>query len=535
MSTLLATVQRHLGDDFTVERELGGGGMSRVYVAHDRRLGRRVAIKVLREELGAGVSADRFRREIRTAAGLQHPLIVPVLDTGDIDGLPYFLMPFVEGESLRARLAGGPLRVVDTVRILRDVARALAVAHARGVVHRDIKPDNVLLANDAAVVADFGVSKAFAEARHEHEALVAGGSAAGATTTAGVSMGTPAYMAPEQVAADPQASYPMDLYALGVMAYEMLTGAPPFSGRSPQQVMAAHITETPVPVQQQRADVPPALAALVMQCLEKDPLRRPESAAALAQAFDDPQMMSGSFTPVTATTSGTAALRQLRAGSATRDGAPRTWVRARAGLAAIGAVFIGAAAWWLGVGEGARTARGAPPQAVATPAEALPPDPTPSVAVLPFAYLSADTSQAYAATAIADAITDALARERGLKVSSRAAAEALQRRIAAGDTSRMPVRTLVEGVVEVQGERVRLTVRLVDARDGFTLFADRIEGTKNDLFAMEDDVAGAMRELLRSHFGLAATVPDAAPSGAAPSGALPSSQGVAVPRVASLR
>ncbi len=531
MSTLLATVQRHLGDDFTVERELGGGGMSRVYVAHDRRLGRRVAVKVLREELGAGVSADRFRREIRTAAALQHPLIVPVLDTGDIDGLPYFLMPFVEGESLRARLARGPLTVVDTVRVLRDVARALAVAHGRGVVHRDIKPDNVLLANDAAVVADFGVSKAFAEARHEHEALVAGGSASGATTTAGVSMGTPAYMAPEQVAADPQASYPMDLYALGIMAYEMLTGAPPFSGRSPQQVMAAHITETPVPVEQQRADVPPALAALVMQCLEKDPLRRPESAAALAQAFEDPQMMSGRFTPVTAATSGTAALRQLRAGTGTRDGAPRTWVRARAGIAAIGAVLIGSVAWWLGVGEGARDARATP----VSPATAAPLDSSPSVAVLPFVYLSADTSQAYAATAIADAITDALARENGLKVSSRSAAEALQRRIAAGDTSRMPVRTLVEGVVELQGERVRLTVRLVDARDGFTLFADRIEGSKDNLFAMEDDVAGAMRELLRSHFGLAATVPGAAPSGIAPSGAAPSPQGVAASRVAFLR
>lgn len=199
MAPLIDSVQRHLGDDFVIERELGGGGMSRVFVAFDKRLDRRVVVKLLRPELGAGVNAQRFRREILTAAALQHPLIVPVLDTGEIDGVPYFLMPFVEGESLRARLQRGPLTVMETVRILRDVARALAVAHARQVVHRDIKPDNVLLANDAAVVADFGVSKAFAVARHEHDAQMIGRNISGSTTTAGVSLGTPAYMAPEQV------------------------------------------------------------------------------------------------------------------------------------------------------------------------------------------------------------------------------------------------------------------------------------------------------------------------------------------------
>lgn len=511
MLTLIDTVQRHFGDHFTIERELGGGGMSRVFVAYDRRLDRRVAIKVLREELGAGVNADRFRREIRTAAAMQHPLIVPVLDMGDIDGLPYFLMPFVDGESLRARLARGPLTVVDTVRILRDVARALAVAHARGVVHRDIKPDNVLLANDAAVVADFGVSKAFAEARHERDALANGRNPSGAVTTAGVSLGTPAYMAPEQVAADPQASYPMDLYAVGIMAYEMLTGAPPFTGRSPQQVMAAHITEPPIPVQTHRADVPPALAALIMQCLEKDPSHRPASATVLAQAFDDPQMISGSFTPVTANASATEALRQLHASRTANASSPRSWRRARAGIAAVGAVLLGAVTWWLGVGDGRRDASAATATAAASGAtgassrDAAPLDNTPSVAVLPFVYLSSDTSQAYAAQAIADAITDALAREPKLRVSSRSASEALQRRLATGDTAQLPVRTLVEGVVEVQGQRVRLTVRLVDARDGFTLFADRMEGTRDNLFAMEDDVASAMRELLRSHFGLASS------------------------------
>lgn len=504
MSTTADAIQQHFGADFTVERELGGGGMSRVYVAQDHRLGRRVAIKVLRRELGAGVSLERFRREIRLAASLQHPLIVPVLDTGEIDGLPYFLMPFVEGESLRTRLARGPLSVVDTVRILRDVARALAVAHARGVVHRDIKPDNVLFANDAAVVADFGVAKAFADARrdgdapHEHNTH----------TTAGVSLGTPAYMAPEQVAADPQASFAIDLYALGVLAYEMLTAAPPFTGRSPRQVMAAHIAEVPEPVQRRRGDVPPALAALVMQCLEKEPAKRPASAAALVDALEDPQMMSGSFTPIADDGTGTEALRVLTGGQP-RVAPSRQQGRVRAFLAVLGAVAVAVLGWWAGERDATIRATGSADSS-AFAAGAPAPDTMPSVAVLPFAYLSSDATQAFAALGIADAITDALAREPGLRVSSRAAAEALQRRIAAGDTSRMPVRALVEGVVSVQDDRVRLTVRLVDARDGFTLFADRMEGTRDNLFAMQDDVATAMRELLRGHFQLAAPSTSAA-------------------------
>jgi serine/threonine-protein kinase len=508
------TLQLHLGDDFTVERELVGGGMSRVWVAVDHRLGRRVAIKVLRPELALGVSLERFRREIRTAASLQHPLIVPVLDTGEIDGLPYFVMPFVEGESLRSRLARGPLSVVDTVRILRDVARALAVAHSRGVVHRDIKPDNVLLANDAAVVADFGVAKAIADARHQTAEFVAGDSAAmaPATTTEGMSLGTPAYMAPEQVAADPLASYPMDLYAVGVVAYEMLTGAPPFSGRSPQQVMAAHIAEAPVALSDRRGDVPPALAALVMQCLQKDPAKRPSSAAALVDALEDPQVMSGSFTPIVDDGSGTEVLRVLSGAHGASRSEARAEVRGdalhvagrgprrlRALIAASGAAILALVTWWAAGRGGVETRAGS--AAAATPAAtgALPR----SVAVLPFAFLGPDTAQAFAAQAITEAITSALAQEPGLRVQSRALSVALQQRLASGDTTGMPVRTLVEGVVEVQGERVRLTVRLVDAATGFTLFADRVDGRRDNLFAMEDDVAQGMRELLRAHFELA--------------------------------
>ncbi|BAH37716.1 MAG TPA: hypothetical protein DGD08_16215 [Gemmatimonas aurantiaca] len=504
MAQLIESLQRHLGDDFVVERELGGGGMSRVFVAFDTRLDRRVVVKLLRPELGAGVNAQRFRREILTAAALQHPLIVPVLDTGELDGVPYFLMPFVEGESLRSRLQRGALTVVETVRILRDVARALAVAHARQVVHRDIKPDNVLLANEAAVVADFGVSKAFAVARHEHDARMIGSNHSGSTTTAGVSLGTPAYMAPEQVAADPQASFPMDIYAVGVLAYEMLVGAPPFTGRSPQQVMAAHITELPAPIDERRAELPPALSALVMQCLEKDPADRPVSAAALVTALDDPQVMSGSFTPVAEGSGAVEVLRALTGGQRSAAKKRRTVWRWLIGSAVVIAVLT--MVWWSGFRDGTREATdgAALPGAVESGTAALSLASAPSVAVLPFVYLSGDSTQAYIASAIADAITGALAAERDLRVSSRSAAEALQRRIASGDTTQLPVQTLVEGVVEVEGNRVRLSVRLVNAADGFTLYADRVEGERGNLFALEDDVAHGMRELLRAHFRLPA-------------------------------
>ncbi len=481
-------LQHELGDDFVIERELGGGGMSRVFVATDRRLGRRVVVKLLRPELSAGVSVERFRREILTAASLQHPLIVPVLDTGQLNGLPYFLMPFVEGESLRSRLHRGPLTVLESVRILRDVARALAVAHARGIVHRDIKPDNVLLANDAAVVADFGVSKALADARHSGDANDIGDDA---ITTAGVSLGTPAYMAPEQAAADPSASFPVDIYAVGVLAYEMLTGAPPFTDRSPQQIMAAHITEAPVPVQRRRAGIPGALATLVMHCLEKDAGHRPANAAALVAALEDPQVLSGSFTPVdreggeipSARTDRSVSGRRLRIGVA----------------ASVGVIVIVITTLALRQNRGSARDSTASPISMMTGA---PEDSVPSVAVLPFVFLGADTSQAYAAEAVTGAITDALSQVDGLRVTSRGAAEALQRRIAAGDTARLPVRTLVEGVVEAEGDRIRLTLRLVGTSDGFTIYADRVEGRRGNIFALEDEVARAMRARLRAHFGL---------------------------------
>ena len=268
-------VQDSLSGTHTIERELGGGGMSRVFVADEHRLGRKVVVKVLAPELAAAMSAERFEREIKLAASLQQANILPVISAGEMDGVPYYTMPFVEGESLRARLAAGPVPIAQAVDILRDVAKALSYAHARGVVHRDIKPDNILLSGRSAVVADFGIAKAIAAAQQKP---------AGATLTQlGTAVGTPAYMAPEQAAGDPSTDHRADIYAFGCMAYELLAGHPPFHGLAPHKLMAAHMGETPRPVEELRPDCPPALARLVARCLAKDPAKRPENAEELLQ------------------------------------------------------------------------------------------------------------------------------------------------------------------------------------------------------------------------------------------------------------
>jgi eukaryotic-like serine/threonine-protein kinase len=285
MSDIRDTLQQSLGSAYTLEREIGGGGMSRTYLAQESALHRRVVVKVLSPDLAAGVSVDRFKREIQLAAALQHPHIVPVLSAGDTNGLPYYTMPYVAGESLRVRLARGPLTVTESVGVLRDVAKALAFAHEHGVVHRDIKPDNVLLAGGSATVADFGIAKAISAARTD---------APGATLTqVGTALGTPAYMAPEQAAGDPNADHRADIYAFGVMAYEMLAGQAPFHGLTPQKLLAAHMAERPKPVSDVRADIPAAMSELIMRCLEKEADRRPQSANDIVRYLDTVTSGSG--------------------------------------------------------------------------------------------------------------------------------------------------------------------------------------------------------------------------------------------------
>jgi eukaryotic-like serine/threonine-protein kinase len=279
MTQLRDQLQSSLSGSYTLERELGGGGMSRVFVAEESRLGRRVVVKVLSPELAAALSNERFEREIRLAASLQQANIVPVLTAGETGGIPYYTMPFVEGESLRARLerSTGPLPLGEVFGVLRDVAKALAYAHEHGVVHRDIKPDNILLSGGTAVVTDFGIAKAIQAARTDsgHATL----------TQVGTSIGTPAYMAPEQAAGD-AVDHRADIYALGCVAYELLAGQAPFAGRTPQRMLAAHMSEVPKAVHEIRLDTPERLARLVMQCLEKEVEKRPASATELLQEIE---------------------------------------------------------------------------------------------------------------------------------------------------------------------------------------------------------------------------------------------------------
>ncbi len=312
---LRAQLQLALGAAYLVERELGGGGMSHVFVAEEVALGRRVVVKLLAPALAEGVSAERFKREVRLAARLQHPHIVPLLAAGALaDGLLYYTMPFVTGEGLPERLArDGALPVADAVRLLRDVAAALAYAHRQGVVHRDVKPANVLLAEGGAVVADFGIAKAVRAARGSDAQDGTGRANSATITQLGTSVGTPQYMAPEQAAGD-AVDHRADLYALGVVAYELLSGRPPFEGRSAQQLLAAHAVEAPEPLARRRPTVPDALAALVMHLLQKHPADRPQSADEVLHALDEIARGAGTPTSAEGDASAGRGAARLRAG-----------------------------------------------------------------------------------------------------------------------------------------------------------------------------------------------------------------------------
>lgn len=284
MRDIREALQQSLGDAYQIQRELPRGGMSRVFAARETALGRIVVLKVLAPELAASLSAERFKREITLAARLQHPHIVPLLSTGQATDSLFYTMPLVDGESLRERMARErPMTIESVSRILTEVASALAYAHDEGVVHRDIKPENVMFFHGSAVVLDFGIGKAVSAATHAAEETT------GRITQRGMSLGTPTYISPEQAVGDPDLDHRADIYSFGVMAYEMLTGHPPFSGKSAQMVMAAHAHQQPEPVNKRRPDTPLALARIVMQCLEKTPAARPQNAAEIVAAMKDPR------------------------------------------------------------------------------------------------------------------------------------------------------------------------------------------------------------------------------------------------------
>jgi serine/threonine-protein kinase len=272
-SSLLDRLNESVGADYSIEREIGGGGMSRVFIATEVRLGRKVVIKTLPQTNPQALGVERFRREIQLAAGLQNSHIVPVLTTGAADGFLYYVMPYVEGETLRARLSrAGPLSTEDAVAIWRDVLDALGAAHHAGIVHRDIKPENILLSGRNALVTDFGIARAI-EASTE-----------GVDSSPGVMLGTPAYMAPEQILEQSPTDQRIDIYAAGLVMYEMLAGRSPFSGMTVSDTIAAK--PTLVPAALSRPDVPSLLIALVRQCIDQNPRARPASVEIILDQLD---------------------------------------------------------------------------------------------------------------------------------------------------------------------------------------------------------------------------------------------------------
>src|SRR6266550_2226948 len=283
MTTFEERLKEALSHSYNLERELGGGGMSRVFVAVDRSLGRRIVVKVLSPELIADVNRGRFQREIKVAAQLTHPHIVPLLSAGEHEDLVWYTMPFISGESLRSAVEKhGPMSVTEVVRVLYHVGEALDYAHGEGVIHRDIKAANILRSGTYSLVTDFGVAKA----------LNASMPAAGMTQT-GTAIGTPAYMAPEQLAGDPTADHRIDIYAVGLLAYELLNGRSPFAATTPAKVLVAVLSEDPKPLVDVRPDVPRSLSELVMQCLSKEPEGRPATARILLNALDRFSTASG--------------------------------------------------------------------------------------------------------------------------------------------------------------------------------------------------------------------------------------------------
>ncbi len=496
MNELSRQLQTALGNTYDIERELGGGGMSRVFLAMESALGRRVVIKVLTPELAQGLSAERFAREIKLAAALQDPHIVPVLAAGVAEGLPYYTMPFVEGESLRALLLRTPVAYNESIGILRDVALALEYAHARGIIHRDIKPENVLLAGRTAVVADFGIAKAVSAAR----TIAPGTSPSGTLTSIGQSLGTPAYMAPEQAAGDPVDAR-ADLYAWGVMAYELLAGRHPFADKATAaQLMAAHVTEAPAPLADKKPGLPPPVAALVMRCLAKDPNARPQSAADVVQALDAVNSPAGADSSLGAATP---ALKG-RNSAASTVASPKTRIPVAA--MALGVALV------LGIGGYlyAKRSSGASTHAASADAEpSATADVARAIAVLPFENLG-DSAEAYFADGITDAVRSKLVSLQGVRVIARGSSNQYRatKKSPSDIAKELGVRYLLTGTVRFANgsrtSRVQVSPELVEvAQQGApqTRWSEPFDAEVKDVFKVQGDIASKVASSMQVALG----------------------------------
>jgi serine/threonine-protein kinase len=442
-----------LADRYRLERQLGEGGMAIVYAAEDVRHRRQVAVKVLRPELGAALGAERFVREIEIVAGLRHPHILPLYDSGEADGFLYYVMPLVEGETLRARIERErQLPIDDALRFAREIADALAYAHSRGVVHRDIKPENILIEGEHAVVADFGIAKA-----------VAAANAITPITSTGITIGTPAYMSPEQATADRDVDGRSDLYSLACVLYEMLAGQPPFTGVTAESLVRQHVMTPPPPVTQFRPAVPPAVNDALMRALAKAP----------ADRFNPVGQFSTAIRP--------SAVAPAAPASVAGSGRSVGWTAAAGILLALGAA---AATWAIARGRSAadRTTER-------------------SVAVLPFDNLSGDTSVVPLILGVHAEMITQLTKLGGLKVASRTSALEYRnstksdREIA----SELGVATLLRGTIQRSGNQVRFAVSLADAPQGKELWAESYDRpyTVENLFEVQADIARQVASALR--------------------------------------
>jgi eukaryotic-like serine/threonine-protein kinase len=443
---LLPHLRAALAGRYTIERELGHGGTATVYLGQDLKHHRAVAIKVLRPELAAALGPDRFLREIEIAAGLTHPHILPLHDSGEADGFLYYVMPYIEGESLRDRLnRDKQLPVADAIAIAREVASALAYAHSHNIVHRDIKPENILLMSGQAVVSDFGIARGISAAGGER------------LTATGVSVGTPLYMSPEQSSGQAEVDGRSDIYSLGCVLYEMLAGQPPFMGPTVASLIQQHLLAEPPRITAIRATVPGNVQDVIRRTLAKVPADRFPSAARLVVA------LSGADTP-----------HELVTQPPLRRGARRAIV---IGAGALTVLVLGAVA--------SRLWRTTPN---AVPVKAL--------AVLPLANLSMDSAQSYFADGMTDLLITHLARSPYLRVTSRTSTL----RFRTGDKSipeigrALHVDLVVEGSVVREGQRVRITAQLIKAPTDEHVWANSFEGDLSHVLSLQSDVAQAIAD-----------------------------------------
>jgi serine/threonine-protein kinase len=461
---VLSRLKAALADRYAIEREIGSGGMATVYLARDVRHDRDVAIKVLRPDLAAILGPDRFLQEIKIAAQLQHPNILPLHDSGEVDGSLYYVMPYVEGQSLREKLAKeGELPVGEAVRILRDIVDALTEAHAHGVVHRDIKPENILLRGRHALVTDFGVAKAVSEATGREK-----------LTTAGVALGTPAYMAPEQASADPHLDQRVDIYAVGAVAYELLTGRAVFLGTTPQMVLSAHMTEPPQPPSKYRESIPAALESVVLRCLEKRPADRWQSADELLPQLESLTTPSGGVTPTDT--------RPITAAPSRRTGKRRSRIAViAASVVVVGGLGVG---WIAGIGRGGS-------------------DEIERIAVLPIEDISGQDD--LFVDAMHDALTNALSRIGAVGVASRSTMMAYRdetrptRQIAA----ELELDAVIEMTVFRAGDVMRINVQFVDPVTTRSHWSDTYERDVSNILDAQSDIVARIAAGVGSVLGIA--------------------------------